>query len=141
MERTTRVFQKISFLNCNNKSKDNLVDSVILVPSAATSVQSDVTEGSISDQPQFACEGVLQEWLKELKARKAARQKAEAVKDLRQATSRQAARIFVLPLDSTNESIFEHEGIVFTSSDTAVNATPSHGFEGSTSAVYSKSLF
>ena len=144
MEQTTQMFKQVSFLNCSASktpaSTDILVDQVIHVPSASMTVQSDMTEVSISDPPQFACEGALVEWLKELEARKAAQQKAEAVRNLRKATSQQHVTQTVRAAASdpgwgarTMEASVEHEGILFTRSDTAVENLPA--------PVYSKSLF
>eukprot|EP00977_Amphora_coffeiformis_P024672 scaffold16630_cov177-Amphora_coffeaeformis.AAC.5 len=142
MEQTSSLFQKISFLNCSlNKQQhnDNLVDSVILVPSASASatVQSDMTDGSISDRPRFVCLGAIQEWMKESQHRKEARetrQKASTIKNLREATRRNGALVSILPVDSTkNETTFEHDGIVFATNDTAINPL--------SAPVYSKSLF
>jgi len=137
MEQTSSLFQKMSFLNCTlNKQQhnDNLVHSVILVPSTSITVQSDVTDGSISDQPQFTCQGALQEWMIESEHRKVTRQKADAVKKLRESTRRNPVLVSVLPLDLRKTgSTFEHEGILFATNDTPVKSSPSPG--------YSKSLF
>lgn len=159
MQQTTQMFKQVSFLNCSASkttpaSTDIMVDQVIHVPSASMTVQSDMTEVSISDAPpQFACEGALGEWLKDLEARKAARQKAEAVRNLRKATSQQQQQwlrqqqqqqqhvtqsVRATASDPgwetrTMEPSVEHEGILFTRSDTAVEII--------FPPVYSKSLF
>ena len=143
MEQTTLLFKQVSFLNCTSSKtagKDILVDQVIHVPSASATVQSDMTDPSASDPPQFACEGAIVEWLKELEARKAARQKAEAVRNLRKAAGQQHVAQSVRAATSdlrwdrpTFERSVEHEGILFTRSDTAVDELPP--------PVYSRSLF
>ena len=140
MEQTTHLFKRVSFLNCTptkKLGKDILVDQVIHIPSASATVQSDMTDVSVTDAPHhFVCAG----WLHELEARKAARQKAEAVRNLRKAANQQQAVQTVRAAASDTrwdrpnlEKTVEHEGILFTRSDTAVDKLPP--------PLYSRSLF
>ena len=141
MEQTTHLLKKMPFLNCTvgrNANSDVLVDKEIQIPSAAATVQSDMTEVSISDQPGFPCEGAIVEWLRELEARKEARQKAEAVRNLRRATDkannvREALQERIRRHSPTEDQRLEHEGLIFTCSDAPVLEMPG--------PVYSKSLF
>ena len=143
MEQTTHLFRRVSFLNCataKQPGKEILVDQVIHVPSASATVYSEMTDAFVSDAPQFACEGAIAEWLKALEARKAARQKAEGVRNFRMAASRHQEMQTVREAasdprwDRPSSPSLEHEGILFTRSDNDVDKLHPP-------PEYSKSLF
>ena len=153
MEQTSHLFHKMSFFNCTlpktaTSHKDDLIGAVIHVPSAAATIQSDMTEVSVSDQPpHYACEGAIAEWLRALEARKAARNKVQAVHNLRQAvvsnhknrrqrqTTASSTSVQEPEWDWQEGPSYEFEGIVYTRSDAGMDC---HMLSD---PVYSKSLF
>lgn len=151
------IFNRCGNNNNNNSYKADLVDAVIIIPSEEASVEaSEISEASFGGgNSKLVCEGAIQEWLKEIKARRTARETQEAAKNLRRATTRQAQFMAdkhhstMIPSSTPRtsprtssaasfESSFEQNGILFERSDAATDSFATHNQHR---PGYSESLF